>query len=85
MTSAQVVEKSVTSHVLELLSPWLDDSPKCQINGDENKYKVVLSPWRNFPINMTASVTCSLRPYVDDIYRQAKHPSIKNKGTTHML
>ena len=31
------------------------------------------------------SITCSLRPYVDDIFRQAKHSSIKNKGTTHML
>ena len=29
--------------------------------------------------------TCSLRPYVDDIFRQAKHSSIKNKGTTQML
>ena len=31
------------------------------------------------------SVTCSLRPYVDDIFRQTQHSSIKNKRTTHVV
>ena len=46
------------------------------------------APWAvalaKFP-HQHDSVTCSLRPYVDDIFRQAKHSRIKNKGTTHML
>ena len=46
---------------------------------------VLLSSFRNFPINMQPSLRLSVNTPVRGWSFQAKQQSLKNKGTTHML